>query len=71
MGLRKVRKNWGTKMQQVKDTSGEIWNVYKVLPFYSGYTQINIGKKCSERAITLPENLAERWIAGEIRVKVR
>lgn len=66
-------------MQQVKDTSGEIWNVYKVVPstgpggnqIYSGCTQINIGKKCSERAITLPDNLAERWIAGEIRVKVR
>ena len=61
-------------MKQVKDTSETMWNVYDVLypndytQIYPNHVQINIGQKVAERGITLPDYLAERWLAGEIRI---
>jgi hypothetical protein len=58
-------------VKQVKDTDGNVWNVYEVIPGKAhNHTQINIGKKCAERAITVPDYLVERWLNGEIRVKI-
>jgi len=59
-------------MQTVQDINGNVWNVYEVIPGKAhNHTQINIGKKCAERAITIPDYLSERWLNGEIRVQVR
>tara|TARA_R110001599_G_scaffold286104_2_gene488612 strand:+ start:524 stop:703 length:180 start_codon:yes stop_codon:yes gene_type:complete len=59
-------------MQTVKDTNGSLWKVYKVIPGKAhNHTQINIGKKCAESGLTVPDNIAERWLRGEIRVEVR
>jgi len=61
-------------MKQVKDTNETMWNVYDVLyadqynQIYPNHVQINIGQNVAERGITLPDYLAKRWLAGEIRI---
>jgi len=61
-------------MEQVKDTSETMWNVYDVLyadqanQIYPNHVQINIGQNVAERGITLPDYLAKRWLGGEIRI---
>ena len=61
-------------MKQVKDKNETMWNVYDVLyadqynQIYPNHVQINIGQNVAERGITLPDYLAERWLAGEIRI---
>ena len=61
-------------MKQVKDTNETMWNVYDVLyandynQIYPHHVQINIGQNVAERGVTLPQYLAERWLAGEIRI---
>ena len=75
--VRLVKPLQESTMETVKDTSGAVWNVYGVLrandnnQIYPGHVQLNIGKHCAERGITLPQHLADRWLAGEIRIEVR
>ena len=58
-------------MQQVTDTNGNQWNVYRILHGMAhDHVQINIGKHCAERGLTMPRSVADRWLADEIRVKV-
>jgi len=64
-------------MQTVTDTEGRVWNVYiikradHINQICPNHTQITIGAKGPERGITLPADIVARWVANEIRVKVR
>ena len=58
-------------MKQVTDTNGNQWNVYRILhDIAHDHVQMNLGKHCAERGLTLPSWIAQSWIAGEIRVEV-
>jgi len=40
---------------------------------YPNHSQLNIGKEdgdCPTTALTIPDHIADRWVAGEVRVKV-
>ena len=58
-------------MQQVTDTNGNKWNVYRILyGMDHDHVQMNLGKNCAEIGLTLPSWMVQSWLAGEIRVKV-
>ena len=66
-------------MKTVTDIEGNKWFVAGVISgdwsnpqqITPGQCQVNIGKEpIAERGITLPNHLAERWLNGEIRIKL-
>jgi len=60
-------------MRTVTDISGKNWNVYKVVKgnqITPNHVQVNIGIDAPSKGITLPASIADRWLNGEIRVKV-
>ena len=67
-------------MQTVKDTNGNVWNVYKVEyadynnQITPGWLQVDIGPEGSRSALSgiqLPINIGKRWLAGDIIMRVR
>lgn len=73
-------------MKKVKDTDGNEYYVAGVITsdypnnaqIHPGHWQVNIGqnlypsgKPIPEGGITLPSYIAERWINGEIKVKLK
>ena len=67
-------------MQTVKDTNGNVWNVYKVRyadynnQITPGWLQVDIGPEDSRSAhsgIQLPIHMGKRWLEGDIKVRVR
>ena len=60
------------------DTNGKRWKLYERLSgwryqIYPNHSQLNIGKEdgdCPTTALTIPDHIVDRWVAGEVRVKV-
>tara|TARA_Y100000114_G_scaffold73973_1_gene67803 strand:- start:131 stop:328 length:198 start_codon:yes stop_codon:yes gene_type:complete len=60
------------------DTNGKRWKLHTRLSgwkyqIYPNHSELNIGKEdgdCPTTAITLPDHIADEWIAGRVRVKV-
>ena len=60
------------------DTNGKRWKLYERLSgkryqIYPHHSQLNIGKEggeCPTTGLTIPDHIADKWIAGRARVKV-
>jgi hypothetical protein len=66
------------KQMILTDTSGKRWKLHERLSgdryqIYPNHSELNIGKEdgdCPTTAITLPDHIADEWIAGRVRVKI-
>ena len=60
------------------DTNGKRWKLHTRLSgeryqIYPNHSQLNLSKEDGDRpttALTIPDHIADEWIAGRVRVKV-